>query len=425
MKNLVFFTERYPLPSTTEGSFIEPELSVLNENFDRVIIVPTQKENDFYHVSLVNVLLHPFAMVDATKSSFEVDYSWVLWKNHVKERISFERFKIWIVDFIKKNDLDVNETLFYSFWLTQTAEFLGLMALKNRGMKCVARAHRFDIFDMPPTTLRAKGLSFLKAIYPCSRDGARYLKGQYPSFAEKISVQYLGVKKQYEGMNPARADNESSITFFSCHNLIARKRGLLCLQSLVELANRFKHLSFKWILVGDGSEYAAIKERAKTVPFNLRIEMLGALSNSEVQKIYVNHHIDFSVLLSESEGLPVVVLESLAYGVPVITCDVGGTREAVASGRNGILLEKSVLPEDFVEIVTPVLERLDRSELRKNAFATYVNLFDAKVCRKTFVSELHDICMKSDWGGVNYELLVFRWTDAVLVPLNVPAREAA
>jgi glycosyltransferase involved in cell wall biosynthesis len=42
---------------------------------------------------------------------------------------------------------------------------------------------------------------------------------------------------------------------------------------------------------------------------------------------------------SLSEGLPLVALEAMAAGLPVIATDVGGTREVVKDGETGYLLQ--------------------------------------------------------------------------------------
>ena len=52
--------------------------------------------------------------------------------------------------------------------------------------------------------------------------------------------------------------------------------------------------------------------------------------NRKLRLPYVN--------LSTSEGIPVSIMEAMSYGIPVVATDVGGTSEAVVTGRSGLLI---------------------------------------------------------------------------------------
>ena len=70
-------------------------------------------------------------------------------------------------------------------------------------------------------------------------------------------------------------------------------------------------------------------------------------------------HWDLSVLPSFTEGLPTVVLESYAAGVPVVATAVGGTPEAVADGVDGYLVPPGD-PAALARRILDVLESVDR-----------------------------------------------------------------
>jgi glycosyltransferase involved in cell wall biosynthesis len=61
----------------------------------------------------------------------------------------------------------------------------------------------------------------------------------------------------------------------------------------------------------------------------------------ETQKIdYFYGAIDIFCLSSDSEGMPLTLLEALASGVPVVSTEVGGIPEVIESGKTGYLVPK-------------------------------------------------------------------------------------
>ena len=73
-------------------------------------------------------------------------------------------------------------------------------------------------------------------------------------------------------------------------------------------------------------------EKAKEDP---RIEFKGYYEFNDVEKILQ----DIDVVIVPSiwyENAPLTISTSLAYGIPVITSDVGGMSEAIKDGQNGL-----------------------------------------------------------------------------------------
>jgi glycosyltransferase involved in cell wall biosynthesis len=90
----------------------------------------------------------------------------------------------------------------------------------------------------------------------------------------------------------------------------------------------------RFAIAGEGSEALRLRELARASRLQDRVVFLGHRDD-----IYdVLRALDIFVLCSDHEGLPMVLLEALCLGVPVVARGVGGISEAVQDGVNGILV---------------------------------------------------------------------------------------
>jgi glycosyltransferase involved in cell wall biosynthesis len=90
------------------------------------------------------------------------------------------------------------------------------------------------------------------------------------------------------------------------------------------------------MLVGDGPEAASLRRELAERGLGERVTFAGGRHPEEVARWL--QAADGFVLASHNEGLPNVVLEAMASGLPVVATDVGGTREAVLEGVSGFLV---------------------------------------------------------------------------------------
>ena len=105
--------------------------------------------------------------------------------------------------------------------------------------------------------------------------------------------------------------------------------------------------NIKCIMVGDGERFNDIKERIHSKGLKDNIELVGRKEN-------VSEYIKKSKLLlmtSKSEGLPMVVVECMAYGVPAVVPNVGDIKDLVIHGKNGIIVNKRDAREFAKEII--------------------------------------------------------------------------
>jgi glycosyltransferase involved in cell wall biosynthesis len=105
-----------------------------------------------------------------------------------------------------------------------------------------------------------------------------------------------------------------------------------------------------FVLFGDGPLRAALARRIAAAGLDGRFVLAGFYADLAD---YLPQ-LDLAVLPSYTEGLPCVVLEAFAAGVPVVATAVGGTPEAVEDGRHGYL----VPPGDPAALAGRILDLL-------------------------------------------------------------------
>jgi glycosyltransferase involved in cell wall biosynthesis len=88
------------------------------------------------------------------------------------------------------------------------------------------------------------------------------------------------------------------------------------------------------LLVGDGTDRRNLEIQVAALGIEKRVHFVGFQTNPE----YWLEAIDIYVLPSQSEGLPVAILEAMAKGIPTVATRVRGTTDLIEDNVNGLLV---------------------------------------------------------------------------------------
>jgi glycosyltransferase involved in cell wall biosynthesis len=153
---------------------------------------------------------------------------------------------------------------------------------------------------------------------------------------EKISVIHNGVDIDY--FYPHVGDEEvlkkygiSGDYFLFVGQLRPRKGVHYLLRALKGLAT-----DAILVVVGGGPELIHLKKLTRRLGIEKKVIFTGPVPLQHLREIYASA--SFFVLPSVAEGTPLVVLEALASGLPVIATDIPGMREVVKDGCNGFII---------------------------------------------------------------------------------------
>lgn len=100
---------------------------------------------------------------------------------------------------------------------------------------------------------------------------------------------------------------------------------------------------------------------------------------------------DVFLLTSLAEGLPLVIIEALSLGLPVVTTDVGAVREAVDS-RSGIVVKRNDPDELVAALNRLATDDFARAEMGRAARATYEDRFTLEQSVTAILSAYDSLC---------------------------------
>lgn len=403
INRLVIFTAHYPY--TNGESFLEDEMKYVARLFKEIVIVTLEKNptsSCYYipkHAKIIECRRNTKRFEGLLKAVLHVlqpsaigELCWGCREQGVKKflflikRMLITERNITYIEKTKTEWYSDKKTLYYAYWLDSEATYLSRIREQLNGI-CIARTHGQDcFFDRDYHPYRRLQLRSLDTIYPISGAGKCDILEHYGHLVEglyaKVSTIYLGVHFTKNKVNPWTKACEATIV--SCAEVKRLKRIDLLIDALAIL-----DIPIHWIHFGEGELMNSIIQYANQQlgsKRNVRYEFTGRVLKSEIMKFYETHSVDLLVNTSDQEGIPVSIMEAMAYGIPVIARNIGGNSELV-DNTCGVLLNSAAKAEDVaVAIKNIICLNVDQRERLSQCAQTRIsdNFSDAKNFEKLY-----------------------------------------
>jgi glycosyltransferase involved in cell wall biosynthesis len=218
---------------------------------------------------------------------------------------------------------------------TSVAMFSSLLS----GLPFSFTAHAKDIYTSDVRQLREK-LAMAAYAVTCTEYNRQYLTGLGGKGRTPIHRIYHGIDLALFDNGDARPAPKPPYRIMSIARLTAKKGLPTVLNALLHLKQ--KGVAFEYTLIGDGDDRASILDLIETLGLSGHTRWLGTLPHDVVRGHY--RRSDLFVLGCEvaangdRDGIPNVLMESLAMGVPVVATRVSAIPELITHEETGLLV---------------------------------------------------------------------------------------
>jgi len=233
------------------------------------------------------------------------------------------------------------------------------LASRVLGIPLSVTLHGSDVLVAPSPRL-GEALRDADRIVCVSEHMRRTVESRYSVDPDKTAVIHCGIDPEEFPCSPRISPDLRILSVARLHPV----KGLADLVSACGLL-RDRGVSFHCSIVGEGPERSRLEAQVNACGLNNQVRFLGALPNEKLPAVYRDHSL--FVLPSYSEGMPVVLMEAMATGLPVIASRVGGIPEMIKDGANGILIEPNspaMIAQAVIDLQRKPLEEIDAMRMR-------------------------------------------------------------
>jgi len=234
---------------------------------------------------------------------------------------------------------------------------IAIAFIRNISSKVINTHHNIDNPSKLAYYMSARILSIqnITTVFVSNAERKKYIKFGFKKALGHVIWNSID-KNNYNYLY--RNINKSELVIGTMVRFVDGKGVLELIEVANELINERLISNVKFVLCGDGPLYHKAVKMVKSYSLDSKVNLPGFIS----EKKTVFEQMDIFVLYSKTESLPLSIVEAMSYGIPIIATDVGGVKEIIENGVNGIVIKFG----DYNGLITSIIKLIKKRSVRIN-----------------------------------------------------------
>jgi colanic acid/amylovoran biosynthesis glycosyltransferase len=172
---------------------------------------------------------------------------------------------------------------------------------------------------------------------------------------QRIAVHRMGIDTSRFAFTPRKPREDGKVHILTVARLVEKKGVQYGIQAVAEVLKKYPHVEYR--IAGDGPLRSELQSLIDALNINGHVTLLGWKRQEEIVELIRNADILLAPSVTskdgDQEGIPVVLIEALSQGLPVLSTRHSGIPELVQDGESGFLV-----PERDADALAEKLEYL-------------------------------------------------------------------
>ncbi len=177
-----------------------------------------------------------------------------------------------------------------------------------------------------------------------------------------VDIKLISALKRQK-TEPEHGEAFTGKTILSMGRLERQKNFKNLIYAFRNLRKHYKE-DVKLVIIGEGSLREELENVVERTGLRKKVFLIGKQHN--IYKFL--YHSDLFILPSIYEGMPNVVLEAMAVGVPVVASSLPPLREVISDGKNGLLFETNNIKDMSKKILSLLTDTKKAEKIKGRAF---------------------------------------------------------